>query len=109
MKRDRDHRVDWIDIALPTFHAEAFGLDATRVHEVMHARTADGQVFTEVQAFIHIWKALPPTLMTTAPVALLKIPGMLPLANVLYRLFARNRYRLTGRCTPDSCDPAVKR
>jgi predicted DCC family thiol-disulfide oxidoreductase YuxK len=25
------------------------------------------------------------------------------IAGILYRLFARNRYRISGRCTPESC------
>jgi predicted DCC family thiol-disulfide oxidoreductase YuxK len=103
MKRDRAHRIDWVDIALPTFHAEAFGLDGKRVQQVMHARTSDGRVYTQVGAFVKIWEALPAGLGTTPLRWLLKIPGMLLLANLFYRLFARNRYRLTGRCTPESC------
>lgn len=38
------------------------------------------------------------------PVALpLHIPGSLPVWNWLYRLVARNRYRLAGRCDDGSC------
>jgi predicted DCC family thiol-disulfide oxidoreductase YuxK len=69
----------------------------------MHARTPDGKVFTEVRAFVKIWEALPPSLLTTPLRWLFKIPGTLALAGIFYRLFARNRYRLTGRCTPESC------
>jgi predicted DCC family thiol-disulfide oxidoreductase YuxK len=101
--RDRHHHIQWVDIAQPDFQATDYGLDPARVQQVMHARLADGRVVTQVAAFVKIWEALPPGLLTTPLRWLLKIPGLLPLANVAYRLFARNRYRLTGRCTPESC------
>jgi len=102
-RRDRAAHVKWVDIARPEFSAAAAGLDPVRVQQVMHARTADGRVYTEVSAFVKIWEALPPRPLTWLARGILKIPGMLPLAGVFYRLFARNRYRLTGRCTPESC------
>jgi predicted DCC family thiol-disulfide oxidoreductase YuxK len=104
MKRDREHRVEWVDIAAPGFQAEAFGLDAKRLQQVMHARTMDGRVYTQVGAFVKIWEALPGGILTTLARWILKIPGTMAVANVLYRLFARNRYRLTGRCTAEGCD-----
>jgi predicted DCC family thiol-disulfide oxidoreductase YuxK len=102
-KKDIHHRIDWIDIAGAGFDAAAYGLDPARITQVMHARTPEGTLYTEVRAFIQIWKALPPTLFSIMMRLLLKIPGMLPFAGIFYRLFARNRYRLTGRCTPNSC------
>jgi predicted DCC family thiol-disulfide oxidoreductase YuxK len=101
--RDRHGRIEWIDIANPAFHAPAYGLDPARVQQMMHARLSDGRVVTEVRAFVKIWEVLPPGLVTTPLRWLLKIPGMIAVANVFYRLFARNRYRLTGRCTPEGC------
>ena len=103
MTRDRDHRLIWIDISLPAFRAADYELDPARLQQVMHTRSADGRVFTQVAAFCAIWEALPPGLLTTPLRWLLKIPGMLSLANIFYRLFARNRYRFTGRCTPEAC------
>ena len=102
-RRDRAGRVKWVDIARPEFVAAAVGLDPLRVQQVMHARTADGRVFTEVSAFVRIWEALPARPLTRLARWVLKIPGMMWVAGVMYRLFARNRYRLTGRCTPESC------
>ena len=102
-KKDIHNHIHWIDIAAPGFDAGSYGLDPTRITQVMHARTPDGTLYTEVRAFLQIWNALPPTLFSTTIRLFLKIPGMLPLAGFFYRLFARNRYRLTGRCTPESC------
>ena len=105
-KRDRYGRIEWVDIAREGFEAGAYGLEAGRVQQVMHVRTAEGQVFTEVGAFVKIWEALPAGVMTTPLRWLMKLPGMMWLAGFAYRAFARNRYRLTGRCTAESC--AVK-
>jgi len=102
-KKDVHGRIQFVDIAGPQFDAKAYGLDPTRVTEVMHARTADGRVYTELNAFKQIWRALPPSFLSRAPLALLAIPGAMWFFGKCYRLFARNRYRLTGRCTPESC------
>lgn len=101
--RDKERCIEWIDIARPGFDAAEYGLDPVRVQQVMHARGPGGKVYTEVGAFVKIWEALPPGLLTTPLRLLLRIPGMIRFANIFYRLFARNRYRLTGRCTPESC------
>ena len=103
-RRDVEGRVEWVDIAKVGFDAGAYGLDPARLQQVMHARTRDGKVFTEVGAFVKIWEALPPRMWTSLLRGLLKVPGMMPVAGVLYRLFARNRYRLTGRCEPETCE-----
>ena len=104
-RRDRENHLRFVDIAAPGFDAVRHGLDPLRVQEVMHVQTANGVVHTEVEAFIVIWQALPPSLLTRTAIMVLRAPGMMMLAGVLYRAFARNRYRLTGRCTPTSCRP----
>ena len=101
-RRDRLARIQWIDIAQPAFDAPSFGLDPAGVQQVMHAKTADGRLFTQVGAFVQIWHALP-GFPWRALRALFAIPGVISLANIFYRLFAKNRYRLTGRCTPERC------
>ena len=102
-KLDRHDRIQWVDIAAPTFNAPDYGLDPARVQMAMHARTPQGTIVTGVEAFIHIWRALPRSLFTAFMLTLLKIPGMMWCARQFYRRFAKNRYRLTGRCTPESC------
>lgn len=102
-KIDRFNHLQPQDIAAPDFRAADFGLDEKRVNEVMHARTANGTLYTEVAAFRAIWRAMPPTLLTRLPEYFLRLPGMMIPATWAYRLFAKNRYRLTGRCTPESC------
>ncbi|NNM84473.1 MAG: DUF393 domain-containing protein [Phycisphaerales bacterium] len=101
------HRIDsaqhlqCIDIMGPDFVAQRYGLDTARVHAVMHAQDAAGQVYTELDAFEAIWAALPPSLGRRLLRRLLNIRPIRAMASVAYRLFARNRWRLTGRCAPD--------
>jgi predicted DCC family thiol-disulfide oxidoreductase YuxK len=99
-------KLEWVDTTRPGFRAEAFGLDPRRLQEAMHARFPDGRVVAGVTAFVAIWNALPPRWSTRTLQALLKFPGMMWIADLIYRLFARNRYRFTGRCTAESCDIA---
>jgi predicted DCC family thiol-disulfide oxidoreductase YuxK len=102
-RRDEHCQIEWLDIARPDFHAGEYGLDMHQLQRVMHVRMPDGGVVTQVGAFVKIWEALPPAIPTKMLRGVLRIPGMLALANVFYRAFARNRYRLTGRCTPETC------
>jgi predicted DCC family thiol-disulfide oxidoreductase YuxK len=102
-KHDRHGRLETVDIAAPGFDAGKYGLDPEKVQQMMHVRMADGRVFTQVRAFVKIWEAQR-TAWTTFLRYLLKVPGMMWAAGIFYRWFARNRYKLTGRCTPESCE-----
>lgn len=103
-RRDALAHIEWIDVTRPGFDAAAYGLDAGKLRRAMHAITPDRRIFTRTAAFVKIWEALPPTGGRRFLRALFAIPGMIAVANLFYRAFARNRYRLTGRCTPQSCN-----
>src|SRR5205085_8774077 len=102
-KRDPDHRVEWVDIARPGFDAGGFGLDARKLNEALHVRTPDGRVWVGVDAAIQVMRVLQRSFIATLLLWVLKVPGMMKVARLYYRWFARNRYRLTGRCTPETC------
>ena len=104
MAKDVYGRIEWVSIAGERFDAKAYGLDPQRVNAVMHARTADGRVFTELWAFVRIWEALPLGLLTTPLKWMFKVPGVIWLVRPLYLLFAKNRHRLTGRCKTEGCE-----
>ncbi len=92
----------FVDITSVGFQAETEGLDPQEVHRVMHVKTADGRVHTEVEAFIQIWKVLPgygwmARLVSSAPIR--------PLANVGYRGFARIRPWLPRKKADCSASP----
>jgi predicted DCC family thiol-disulfide oxidoreductase YuxK len=95
-RRDRHGNLQLIDIARPDFDAPALGLDPLRLQQAMHVRGADGTLYIGVDAFLQLWLAL-------FLRGLLQVPGMPWFARRLYGVFARNRHRLTGRCTPETC------
>jgi predicted DCC family thiol-disulfide oxidoreductase YuxK len=91
-----DQRVEFIDIAAIDFDAEAFGKTIGEFQAQLHARDADGQYFTGVEAFRQLWEALPspfyPLLSTVVG-----LPGVHLTARAGYALFARFRHLIPAR------------
>jgi predicted DCC family thiol-disulfide oxidoreductase YuxK len=58
-KQQGSELIRFVDITHPSFDSSNEGLDPVRVHKVMHVKTGDGQLRTEVDAFISIWEVLP--------------------------------------------------
>jgi predicted DCC family thiol-disulfide oxidoreductase YuxK len=91
-----DQRVEFVDIAAIDFDAERFGKTIGEFQEQLHARTADGQYFTGVEAFRQLWEALPspfyPLLSTVVG-----LPGLHLSARAGYALFARFRHLIPAR------------
>jgi predicted DCC family thiol-disulfide oxidoreductase YuxK len=91
-------RIRFTDIARPGFDPAAYGLDAERVMARIHGVLPDGTVIEGVEVFRRAYAAvglgwlLAPT----------RWPGLRRLADLAYRVFARNRLRWTGRA--DVCD-----
>jgi predicted DCC family thiol-disulfide oxidoreductase YuxK len=77
--------LEFIDIMESTFDAKKEGLNPQQVHQVMHVKNAQGEIFTKVDAFIQIWKVLP-RYQTAAKLAESKI--LRPFLNLGYRIFA---------------------
>jgi predicted DCC family thiol-disulfide oxidoreductase YuxK len=98
-RRDRAGRVRFTDIAAPEFDAAAHGVEHATLMAQIHARTADGQWVTGVDVFRGLYTAV-----GFGPVvAITRWPIVAPLLNVAYAWFARNRLRLTGRCSDGTC------
>jgi predicted DCC family thiol-disulfide oxidoreductase YuxK len=91
---DRDRgRIRFEDISKSDFDATAYGLDDNRVMARIHGMLPDGTVVEGVDVFRRAYAAvglgwlLAPT----------RWPGFRYLADLAYRIFARNRLRWTGR------------
>ena len=96
---DRQGRVGFTDIAAPDFEPDAAGIPMDDLMDRIHGRLPDGSVVTGVEVFRVIYT----TLGFSWLVALTRLPGIRQVLDVLYRWFARNRLRLTGRCDDDTC------
>lgn len=98
---DRRGRIRFTDIAAAGFDAAAAGLGWEELMERIHARLADGTVVAGVEVFRRLYTAVGWGWL----VAPTRLPGVAPLLDLAYRVFARNRLRLTGRCAAGGCGP----
>lgn len=107
--RSRVANLRWVDrwhrLAFTSLHDESVARDfpevpRARLHEEMVVVDTEGQVHGGATALRYLSRKLP-VLWPIAPV--LHIPGSLPVWNWLYRLVARNRMRLGGRCEDCTC------
>jgi predicted DCC family thiol-disulfide oxidoreductase YuxK len=102
-KRDRGRkRIQFQDISRPDFDPATYGLDAQQLMARIHATLPDGsvvegvEVFRRAYAMVGLGWLLAPT----------RWPGLRRLADLAYRVFARNRLRWTGRgatCEDGKC------
>jgi len=98
-RMDRRGRIAFTDIADPSFDAAAWGTDMSTLMAEIRGRTPDGQWITGVEVFRRLYSAVGLRWL----VAPTRLPGISHLLDLAYRVFAKNRLRLTGRCTPESC------
>ena len=96
---DRHGRVRFTDIAAPAFDPGAAGLTFDALMARIHGRLPDGRVIEGVEVFRQLYAAVGfPRLA-----ALSRVAGISHVLDVAYRLFAKNRLRLTGRCLDKQC------
>lgn len=96
---DRRDRIRFTDIAAPEFEVDEGGPSYASLMDRMHGRMPDGTWIEGVEVFRQMYAAV-----GFGPlVALSRLPGLSRLLDLGYRLFARNRLRLTGRCVDDVC------
>jgi predicted DCC family thiol-disulfide oxidoreductase YuxK len=66
----------------------------------IHGRLPDGTVIEGVEVFRRLYAAVG----FGALVKVSRAPGVSHVLDIAYRLFAKNRLKLTGRCTDVACD-----
>jgi predicted DCC family thiol-disulfide oxidoreductase YuxK len=97
---DRASRIVFTDIAAPTFEPGALGLTQAALMASIHGRLPDGRLIEGVEVFRRAYAAI-----GFGPlVAITRWPGLRQLLDRAYDLFAKNRLRLTGRCSAGHCD-----
>lgn len=95
---DRRHRLRLTNIAAADFRPEEHGRTLAELMAEMHGRLPTGEWVTGVEAFRRIYAAVGFGWLAAAT----RLPVVSRLLEAAYRLFARNRLRLTGRCD-DQC------
>jgi predicted DCC family thiol-disulfide oxidoreductase YuxK len=105
-RRDRRGRIAFEDIAAPDFDASRYGLDQPTVMARIHGVLPDGRIIEGVEVFRRLYAQVGLGFLL-APT---RWPLLRPLFDAAYRVFARNRLRLTGRrgmdCDGTRCLPA---
>jgi predicted DCC family thiol-disulfide oxidoreductase YuxK len=102
-RRDRGRgRIEFEDIAGPGFDPGTYGLETGEVSARIHGVLPDGTVVAGMEVFRRAYAAVGLGWLM-APTGW---PGLRRLADLGYRIFARNRLRLTGRACTCEVRPA---
>ena len=76
------------------------GLSWQTLMQRIHGRLPDGTIIEGVEVFRRLYAAVGFRRLVT----LSRAPGVSQLLGLAYRLFAKNRLRLTGRCADGACE-----
>lgn len=96
---DRKHRIRFTDIADPSFSPASYGITMKVFMDEIQGRLPSGEWITGVEVFRRLYAAigLKPAVWLT------RLPGISHGLEFGYRVFAKNRLRLTGRCDNGTC------
>lgn len=98
-RKDEKQRILFTDISAPNFDANSVGVAWPTLMERIHGRLPDGTLIEGVEVFRRLYAAVGFGFLVSAS----RLPLVATLLNLSYRTFAKNRLRLTGRCTEDAC------
>lgn len=105
-KLDRhSQRIRFTDIQAADFSPEAVGLSFTELMQRIHGRLPSGELIEGTEVFRRLYAAVG----FRRVVAFSRWPGVAQLLDAGYTLFAKNRLRLTGRCTDEVCTVPSRR
>ena len=97
---DRKQRIRFTDIADPAFHPADHGKSMQDFMDEIQGRLPDGTWIVGVEVFRRLYGSV-----GFGPVVWLsRLPIISHLLELGYRVFAKNRLRLTGRCNAETCD-----
>lgn len=91
--------ISFVDIAASSFSATDVGISHSRLMAEIHGRLPDGELIRGVEVFRQMYARIG----YAAPVTVSRIWGIRHLLELAYRIWAKNRLRLTGRCDEQAC------
>jgi predicted DCC family thiol-disulfide oxidoreductase YuxK len=94
---DRRQRIRFTDLAMDVRAVTESGIPFDQLMAEIHGRMPDGTWIRGVEVFRRMYSAVGWTWL----VAPTRWPGLRQCLDWAYRVFARNRLRLTGRCTTE--------
>ena len=101
-RKDKQQHIRFTDIADPEFDAATIGMPWATLMARIHGRLPDGTLVEGVEVFRRLYAAVG----FSTIVAATRLPLIAPLLDFSYRLFAKNRLNLTGRCSDGHCSVA---
>ena len=96
---DRREQIRFTNIADSSFSSEDYGKTMQEFMDEIKGRLPDGTWIIGVEVFRRLYAAVG----LGAIVALTRLPGVSHSLDFGYRIFAKNRLRLTGRCNAEGC------
>ena len=97
---DRRKNIRFTDIADSAFRPSDYGKTMQEFMDEIQGRLPDGSWIIGVEVFRRLYGAV-----GLGPlVALTRLPGVSHGLDLGYRVFAKNRLRLTGRCNAGACE-----
>ncbi len=103
-RQDKQDRILATDIAALGFQAEEYGLTQKELMAEIHGRLPSGEIIRGVEVFRRLYAAAG----WRRTVAVTRLPLVRHALNLGYWLFAKNRLRMTGRCTTECRVPETK-
>lgn len=97
---DRGAKIRFVDISSEMFDPSTVGVSWEALMDRIHGRLADGTIIEGVEVFRRMYAAIGFRWV----VAITRVPGVSQALDLAYRVFAKNRLRLTGRCAEGSCE-----
>ena len=97
---DRRSKIRFTDIDAAGFQAAAVGKTQADLMAQIYGRLPDGNWIRGVEVFRRLYAAV-----GFGPVVFLtRLPVISQILDLGYTIFARNRLKLTGRCTIETCE-----
>ncbi|MBT5019180.1 DUF393 domain-containing protein [Planctomicrobium sp.] len=100
---DKQDKIQFTDIAADDFSAESIGITYDQLMAEIYGRLPDGTFVNGVEVFRRLYSAVGFSWI----VAPTRLPGISHVMDFGYRIFAKNRLRLTGRCDDSGCKTNV--
>lgn len=104
-KLDKQTRIRFTDIQAAGFSPEGVGLSFPELMRRIHGRLPSGELIEGTEVFRRLYAAVG----FRRAVAFSRWPGVSQLLDAGYSLFAKNRLRVTGRCTDEICSAPSRR
>lgn len=97
---DRDNSVNWVDIDQDTPLLNALNVSKDSAMKHLHVVNKEGDIVKGAYAFAAIWAELP---RYHHLARLVRLPGILPVLNRAYLIFAEKRFNSRTRCNNNLC------